>query len=178
MKMIFEDVANRPDKDAIVFVAVKAITIAVTLPLLVWKPAWALPLLALNVAEAVLFGFWKGMLINALIGCVVIALIAYLYKHHTSEMMAAITIALYAGWNTYFTYVGGRINGQVSSFALNILPVLVYAMDRLSHPSHTIVESIWLFVVLRYIIMLYAAAHVLDPESCHGFVQLENIRKY
>lgn len=165
-------VTNRSERDSIAFIVVKAITLAVTLPLLLWKPSWVLPLLALNVAEAVLFGFWKGMWANASAGCVVVALAAYMYFYRPTEVIAALMIAIYAGWNTYFTRVGMHTNGYVSSFAMNILPALVYALDRLLHPSHTIMESVWLFVVLRYIVLLYATVHVIDPVSCHGFVQI------
>jgi hypothetical protein len=167
------DISKRPDRDAILFVILKFFTIVVTLIVIMWKPTWLFPIIAINVVQAVIFAFWKRMWESLLLGIIVFTMVIIFIKYPPSSLQADILVFLYVIWNIHFTKVGAQVNGYVSSAAMNMVPALVYILYRLNNQTSSPTDAIWIFIFARCIIMIFASIHMLDPASCHDFIRVK-----
>lgn len=170
---MWRDLVRRNDQGVLLFVSVKTLTLLVTLVVLLWRPAWLFPILAINIAEAVVFAGIKGMWGSATVGAIVGAMCAHFALHAPSRVEADAFVALYVMWNVHFSRVAAEIHGYVTSAALNLVPALVYTLHRFqkSPGASAPTQGLWLFVLARCLVMIFGVIHTLDPASCHGFVR-------
>lgn len=143
--------------------------IIISIPLLLLKKEWMFYILAINVCVATIFAISRKFWINGMIGIWLTGLSLYLNTHRKQHYIIPFVFA-YVVWNIYFTekVLDTKLNnhGIATSMIMNLLPLVVFMI--LIVIKTPILESLWNFMFLRCILILFYYVHILDIKSCHS----------